>query len=212
MPILTSKTARGTAAVVLDRLRVQYEHMQIVGDARAEIDLRKTTAGRIDLSKSRATISHEAMSGAAAPSRAWWGTLLLEEGWLNLSAGGPTFVGRFDVNCRDARPVSSIFVRDAKVPDFVARVFTMEGLSAEAAVELGPSSIDVHNFVAHGGAFTLEAFFLKRNGKERAALLVETRLLSAVLGLWDGRSSVVLDEPTKWFHATEAAAWSRHPE
>lgn len=203
---LDSRTPRGSVKLRLDRLVTRYHGMRLSGDLRAYLSLRRAQAGRVDLSESSVVVDFGAVADAPTSTDTWWGGVELERGSFALGSGGPTFEGHVVAHCRDARPISAIFVHEAKLPDFIADMLSMEGLTAEATVALGPGDIDVRDFSARGGAFKLQGFFREIGEREMGAVLFEMGPFAAAVGVSNGKTETEFAGPTDWYRARKTLA------
>jgi hypothetical protein len=187
-------TASGTIDLTAKGVRYVRPELSLVGNAKARVPVSNFVldGGAPEIGGSSLKISDVFVAGAAKGTKAWWGEFEIPKGRL---AQGLT--GRIALKCSDGRPLLA-FLGEA-LPGWTKGLIDLEGLEGSADVVLSEPRTTVRNLMAAGGKFSVEGDYDRRGKTGRGAFYIESGILRVAVGLEDGKTSLHLFGPRKWF-------------
>ena len=187
--------AKGEVLVAVQDGTVRLDKLKLQGDAdlRFAIPRWNLMNGPLEVSGSRLEVSDVRASGSD-DSRRWWGRFVVASGKI-----GATTSAKIDANSRDARPLLALLAAD--LPAWTRGLVNLDGLSATASVELGPSLTRVRGLDAQGGTFHIQGNYVREKANRDGAFLIESGALGVGLELDQGATKIRLLGAKAWFEA-----------
>jgi hypothetical protein len=177
--------------------------------ARADLDLKSRFRGsnlenggiEIDgtqLSLSGLELLDSTRSNRKLDAPKWWGLLEFPEGRIDLGES-IALSGRIRLMGKDARPLIGLV--GPSLPGIVKGIFAFENLSAHARFNLDHQNFTLDNAEAIGGATKVQGWLHEQGKGKKGRALVEYGPLRAGLELTDGKTSLRLLDPERWYHS-----------
>jgi len=197
---LGSGSMRGDGEVVAQGLRARVGSTEFFGDVDCLVRAQRTerARGSTDLSGSTLAVTHAGTGSRSSPEDAWWANVTLREAALR-SRGDVRLDAKVHLAAKDATPATVLVSQNTDVPTWVANIFRMPVLDADAQIRVGPASVEVRSLLAHGGSSSLRAEYAKRDGRQEGAVLADLGWIDLGYDLADGGSGLVLFGPDAWY-------------
>ncbi len=196
---LGSRSLRGAATLVARGVRARAGNTELFGDL--DLTVRAQHGGgaatETDISNSSLAITHGGTGTEALPNSPWWGNLMLRRGTVR-ALGGFRVDAVAHIEAMDASPATELFSQNAGIPPWVANVFRMPALHADAEVRATPSSFEVRSLLARGGTTSLRAEYSRHAGHEHGGLLMDLGWIGLGYGFGDGATGLVLVDAASW--------------
>jgi hypothetical protein len=194
---LGSGSLQGVAAVNARGVRARVGRTEVLGNL--EVQLRARRIGdSTDLSGSTVEVTDAGEETAAPAGDRWWGRLVLRAATLRTKGGA-----RFDANAhlaaKDATPATVLLSQNTGVPAWIANIFRMPVLDADAELQVAPSSFEARSLVARGGGTSIRVEYARREGRQEGAVLMELGWIDLAYDLSDGATGLVLLGSKGWF-------------
>ena len=197
---LGSGSMQSDGAIVARGVRARAGSTELFGDLDCTVKARRTQGaqGATDVSGSSLALTRAGTGSAPLSEGQWWANATLSEATLRTS-GALQFDAKVHLSAKDASPATVLVSQNTGVPRWVANVFRMPALDADADVRLGPSSIEVGSLLARGGSTSLRVEYEKRSGRQDGAVLANLSWISLGYDLAEGASGLVLIGPNAWY-------------
>lgn len=173
--------------------------------ARADADVLLQVCGfdpersRVDVSGSRALLTHTSVVSEQWPTEDWKGavrlpqaTFQLDEAWM--------LAAKVDVEADNANPVFALLFRDEFPGAFVGLTRTPY-LNAKATMNIGGGLVAIQAIDLHAGNLSMRGLYASRDERRRAALVVDKGPFSAGLRVYDDSVRLRLFGLDGWFRA-----------
>ncbi|MDQ2869172.1 MAG: hypothetical protein M3S32_00410 [Acidobacteriota bacterium] len=192
---------KGSLALASKGVQARYAKSDLRSDAafRIRIDPWTFEKDRIDFSGSHIELTH-ASEGGAGPDRDWWGKFDLPSANIQ-SRRAALFQTRVSLNCRDARPLFTLF--DTDLPGWARGILKLEGIEATARFAAGKFLLEIENLDAKGGSFRIRGHYRVKKPTKTGAFLVETGILAVGLEIEGPSSKLKLLGAKSWYEGTE---------
>jgi hypothetical protein len=177
--------ASGSVDLAIAQARVRLDKTHFFGDFRFVARLAGFDPERdvLDLSGTRLSMQHVAVTGSSANTSNWYGDLMFPRASLALGSHV-----RFDANAkveaRDIRPVLALVFGDG-FPKILVGLFDMPHLTASTHLVAGSQLVALLDLDAHGGNFGLRGSFASREGEHHGALVARKGFFSVGFELDD---------------------------
>jgi len=180
------------------RAQARYQNAMLSGDVVLQLNLSPWTPaeGEGRLSGSRVDLSAVVSRGKVG-ERDWWGKFMVGPGTLRSKAEGLELSSRFRADCRDARPLYTLF--DVTLPKWAMELGKLNEFSASASIRLGPSIVEMRGFEARGGKFSIDGNYQKGARDATGAFLISSGPLAAGIDIREGKSSLKLIGAKQWY-------------
>jgi hypothetical protein len=186
--------AKGSVDLMAKDGRYTRPDLKLVGSADAHLQFSdwKLDGGAPEIGGSSLKLSDVFLAREKDRSRGWWGMFQIPSGRLSNS-----LTAKVVIQCRDARPLFA-FLGDT-LPKWAQGMLKLEGLTASADVELSEPRTTVRNLEVKGGEYAIAGDYDRRGERSRGAFFVEGNLLNVAVEIVDGKPSLHLLGPRKWF-------------
>ncbi|GAC1518494.1 MAG: hypothetical protein NVS3B10_20460 [Polyangiales bacterium] len=200
---LAAKTAQAKIELSTHTASIKLEDFALSASIGAELKL-----ANLDLSSGDADVSHSfvdlrdvVFERRGTREDAWWGKV--ELGAAKLRPSSPVaFEAEASANFRDARPILSAFAALEGMPEWIAKLVSLQNFQAVAKLRLG-KRIDLDSFLAKAESAEIAARYHSGAGHVIGAILATYRGLTVGIDLHDDSAKPVLVEPTKWFEGAK---------
>lgn len=185
--------ASGRAHLAAKTAKARLADVDLTGDIRVSLRIPawKLDGGGMDLSSSSLQFTDVTASGAE-DTRHWWARIALPQARVE-----DGLFAKVKLECRDARPLLAAL--KVGLPGWTRGLLTLEGLTAEANVELADSRTGLHELEARGGKFHILGEY-ERHGKAGGGVfLIESDLLRVGIEVGDADAGVRLVGVRGWF-------------
>jgi hypothetical protein len=185
--------ASGRALLAARGAKSRQSGVDLTGDLRVSlrIPVWNLEGPAIEISGSSLQVS-DVVAAGAEDTRGWWARLDLPQARVNEG-----LEGKMKLECRDARPLFAVL--RVGLPGWTRGLLTLQGLTANADVVLTRTRTRVHELEARGDKFHILGEYESRGEDERAAFLIETRLLRVGVKSLGGHTSLRLFTPVSWY-------------
>jgi hypothetical protein len=185
--------AKGEVRLAVHDGSVRLQKLALRGNAdlRLLIPRWNLMSGPLEVSGSRLALSEVRSSGSDA-SRRWWGRFHVPSGKI-----GTTTSAGIEATTRDARPLLALL--SASLPDWTRGLVNLDGFTATATVDFGPSLTRVRGLDARGGSFHIQGHYLREKTSRAGAFLIESGALSVGLELEHDATKIRLLGAKRWF-------------
>ncbi|MFN2634552.1 MAG: hypothetical protein ABR610_14155 [Thermoanaerobaculia bacterium] len=193
---------KGSLALASKGVHARYAKSDLRSDAafRIKIDPWTFAKDRIDFSGSHIELTHAAEGGTGPDSRDWWGKFDLPS--ADIQSNRPAVLQtRVSLNCRDARPLFTLF--DTDLPGWARGILKLEGIEATARFAVGKSLLEIDTLDAKGGSFRIRGHYRAKKPAKTGAFLVETGVLAVGLEIEGPSSKLKLLGAKSWYEGTE---------
>ena len=149
---------KGSLALTSKGVHARYAKSELRSDAafRIKIDPWAFEKDRIDFSGSHIELAQASEGGTGPDSRDWWGKFDLPSADVQ-SQRAAVFQTRVALNCRDARPLFTLF--DTDLPGWARGILKLEGIEASARFAAGKSLLEIEKLDAKGGSFRIRGHY-----------------------------------------------------
>jgi hypothetical protein len=200
----------GEAKVGLTGARLHTADLAFGGALEATLVVAGRLDRELDFSRSRlelrdVSLPHPRKGPEVPPG--WWADVEVRGARLEGLEASPSVEGTILVRCKNARPLLDALVSESGLPSWVPRVFTMEGLRAEASGRLAKGTVDLTGLRATGSAFTINASYLDHDRESRGVVLVTDGPLSAGLETKDGKTHLADHDALDWLSQRLRQRW-----
>ncbi len=198
---------KGSLALSSKGVHARYAKSELRSDAafRIRIDPWTFEKDRIDFSGSHIELTHAAEGGTGPDSR-WWGKFDLPSADIQPHRAA-VFQTRVSLNCRDARPLFTLF--DTDLPGWARGILKLEGIEATARFAAGKSLLEIEKLDAKGGSFRIRGHYRVKKPAKTGAFLVETGVLAVGLEIEGPSSKLKLLGAKSWYEGREAEGGRR---
>jgi hypothetical protein len=186
--------AKGSVDLTATDGKYTRPDLKLVGSADAHLQISdwKLDGGAPEIGGSSLKLTDVLVAGEKDRSRGWWGKFEIPSGTLSNA-----LTAKVVIQCRDARPLFA-FLGDT-LPKWAQGMLKLEGLTATADVVFSEPRTTVRNLEVKGGEYAIEGEYDRRGERSRGAFFVEGNLLNVAVEIVDGKPTLHLLGPRKWF-------------
>ncbi|GAC1593744.1 MAG: hypothetical protein NVS3B20_18580 [Polyangiales bacterium] len=209
---LADHHAQGEATFTTDHAAVRYKDASVRGKVTVvgRLSHGDYAAMRGDLSGSFVDLLDVALVKDGESPPLWWGRADFTKAFLHSTGApnaqdarsAPAFTADVHAKCRDARPVLVLLAKDS-MPAWARDLLSLDGLTAQSNLGVGRDLLELTNFIAHGGPFTILGTLRKRGAHTKGAWHIADGVLSAGVELRDGETKVTPMATEGWYRALE---------
>ncbi len=201
---LGTGTVRGAGRVSAREIQATAGSTALFGNLDCAIVAKASDSrGAVEFSGSTIAITRGGTGKAAPSADPWWGTITLREAKLRTS-GGVRFDAKAQLTAKDASLATVLVAQNSAVPSWATNIFRMPALEADADILVGPALLEVRSLIARGGGTSVQAEYMKRDGRQDGAVFLDLGWISLGYDLSDGASGLVLVGPEGWFRRKSA--------